>query len=130
MQTHDSARTFAEADKAMIARVWRGWTTSENAAAYAEYVSRTGLAAYRATPGNRGAWILQRDLGGRAEIVTLSLWDSLDAVAQFAGHDITKAVFYPEDDQYLVDRELIVAHYHVIDAGTTDRGPVVGTGQA
>jgi heme-degrading monooxygenase HmoA len=128
MQTHDSAPTSGEAAKAMIARMWRGWTTTENAATYAEYVSRTGLAAYRATPGNRGAWILQRDIGGRTEIVTLSLWESLDAVAQFAGHDVTKAVFYPEDDQYLVDRELAVTHYHVIDGGAADHR-AVGRGQ-
>ncbi len=55
----------------------------------------------------------------------MSLWDSLDAVAQFAGHDVTKAVFYPEDDRYLVDRELMVTHYHVTDAAPTDRGAVV-----
>lgn len=66
MQTHDSVPTSDELAKAMMARMWRGWTTSEDAAAYAEYVSRTGLAAYWATPGNRGAWILQRDVGGRA----------------------------------------------------------------
>ena len=54
----------------------------------------------------------------------MSLWDSLDAVAQFAGDDVTKAVFYPEDDRYLVDRELTATQYHVTDTGPTDCGAV------
>ena len=99
----------------MIARVWRGWTKPEDAAAYAEYVRSTGLAGYRQTPGNRGAYILQRDEGERTEIVTLSFWDSLEAVTGFAGDDVERAVFYPEDDRYLVARELTVTHFTVTE---------------
>ncbi len=106
----------------MIARVWRGWTLSKDAAAYAEYVERTGIRAYRQTPGNRGAWILQRNLGGRAEVVTLSFWDSLESIAGFAGPEIAKAVFYPEDDRYLIDRDLTVTHYDVTVASPADDG--------
>ena len=60
----------------MIARIWRGATRREDRAAYADYVARTGLTGYRSTPGNRGAYILQRDVGDRTEIITLSFWDS------------------------------------------------------
>ena len=31
----------------------------------------------------------------------------------FAGADVTVARFFPEDDAYLVERELTVAHYEV-----------------
>ena len=54
---------------------------------YAAYVERTGIAGYRATPGNRGAWLLRRVEGESAEFLTLSLWESLDAVRAFAGPD-------------------------------------------
>ena len=97
----------------MIARTWRGWTRRGDADAYLEYLRETGLAAYRATPGNRGAWALQRDDGERTEIVTLSFWESLDAVRAFAGDDIDRALFYPDDDRFLVDRELTVTHYRL-----------------
>jgi heme-degrading monooxygenase HmoA len=97
----------------MIARTWRGWTRREDADAYLEYVRETGLNAYRATPGNCGAWALQRDEGDRTEIITLSFWDSLDAVRAFAGEDVEQAVFYPEDDRFLVERELRVRHYRL-----------------
>ena len=99
----------------MIARIWRGWTRREDAAAYAEYVRATGLVGYRQTPGNRGAYILQRDEGDRTETLTISFWESLDVVKGFAGDDIARAVFYPEDDRYLVDRDLTVTHFRVTE---------------
>jgi heme-degrading monooxygenase HmoA len=94
--------------------MWRGWVATEKAAAYVEYVTATGLAGYRATPGNRGAQLLSRDVGeDRTEIVTLSWWESLDAVRAFAGDDVEVARFYTEDDEYLVDRETTVTHFEV-----------------
>ena len=100
----------------MIARMWRGWVRSQDREAYAAYIEGTGMAEYRRTPGNRGAHMLLRDLGdGRTEIVTLSFWDSREVITGFAGEDIDRAVFYPEDDRYLVDRERTVTHYEVHD---------------
>jgi heme-degrading monooxygenase HmoA len=99
----------------MIARTWRGWVRSEDRAAYIDYIERTGMAEYRRTPGNEGAWMLARDLAdGRTEIVTFSLWASVEAIRGFAGEDIERAVFYPEDDRFLVDRETTVTHYEVV----------------
>jgi heme-degrading monooxygenase HmoA len=95
----------------MIARTWRGWTRAEDAASYVDYLEATGAPASRGTPGNRGFYILHRVVGDRAEFVTMSLWDSLDAVRGFAGDDVEQAVFYPEDERFLVDRDLTVAHY-------------------
>jgi heme-degrading monooxygenase HmoA len=97
----------------MIARIWRGATRAADAADYVQYVRETGLKGYRATPGNQGAWVLWRVVDDRAEIVTFSLWDSRDVIRGFAGDDISRAVFYPEDDRFLVDRELTVDHYEV-----------------
>lgn len=101
----------------MIARIWRGWVRTEDRAAYVEYIEQTGLAEYRSTQGNEGAWMLARDLGdGRTEIVTLSFWASRDAIRGFAGDDIERAVYYPEDDRYLVERDVRVKHYDVAEA--------------
>jgi heme-degrading monooxygenase HmoA len=97
----------------MIARIWRGWTTPDDADAYVAYVDQTGIRGYEATPGNQGAWILRRAQTDRAEILTLSFWDSFDAIRTFAGDDAEQAVFYPEDDRYLIERELRVTHYEI-----------------
>ena len=99
----------------MIARIWRGAVRREDSDEYVEYLRATGLPEYRATSGNRGAWILRRDLGERTEFVTLSFWESLASVEGFAGSDPERAVFYPEDDHFLVERDLTVAHYELLE---------------
>ena len=70
----------------MIARMWRGWVRTELIDEYVDIVERTGMAGYRATPGNLGAQLLTRDLGdGRTELITLSWWGDLDEIRAFAG---------------------------------------------
>ena len=70
-----------------------------------------------------GAWLLYRVDGDRAEILTVSLWESMDAIHGFAGDDIEQAVFYPEDDRYLVDHDLVANHWEVV---LPPRGPAEG----
>jgi heme-degrading monooxygenase HmoA len=98
----------------MIARTWKGVVRAEDADAYVEYVDATGVKAFRETAGNRGALVLRRIDGDRCEFMVISLWESLDAVKAFAGDDIEVAVFYPEDDRYLIDRERTATHYEVV----------------
>ncbi|MCQ1953640.1 hypothetical protein [Arthrobacter sp. zg-Y238] len=97
-----------------IVRTWRGVVRGQDLEAYVEYVQQTGIVEYRATAGNLGAWILTRSLDeGRSEIVTVSLWVSLDAIRAFAGDDVGRAVFYPEDDRFLLERDRTVSHYEL-----------------
>ena len=98
----------------MIARTWRGAVRAEDADAYLAYLEATGLKEYRETPGNRGVLALRRIDAERCEYLIVSLWDSLDAVKRFAGEDLEKAVFYPEDDRFLIDRDLTSTHYEVV----------------
>jgi heme-degrading monooxygenase HmoA len=98
----------------MIARTWWGATAAADAEAYVAYLHRTGFAEYRKTPGNLGVLALRRVADGRAEFLLLTLWESEDAIRRFAGDDIERAVFYPEDDRYLVARDEHVTHYEVV----------------
>lgn len=98
----------------MIARIWRGATRATDADAYVELLERTGMMEYRATPGNLGACTLRRIDGDRAEFIALSFWTSMDAIRAFAGNDLERAVFYPEDDQFLIERGPHVTHYEVV----------------
>jgi heme-degrading monooxygenase HmoA len=97
----------------MIARIWRGAVRTSDADEYGAYIGETGLTDYERTPGNRGAWMLRRDVGELTEFLTITLWDSLDAVKAFAGEDYETAVYYPEDDRFLVERDTSCAHYQV-----------------
>jgi heme-degrading monooxygenase HmoA len=97
----------------MIARIWRGAVKAQDGDAYARYIQDTGLAGYVSAPGNRGAWMLRRDVGDRCEFMTLSLWDSVEAIKAFAGDDYETAVYYPEDDRYLIERDRTCDHFEV-----------------
>jgi heme-degrading monooxygenase HmoA len=98
----------------MIARIWRGAVRPDDADAYGAYIGETGLAGYSATPGNRGAWLLRRDEGGRTEFMAVTLWESLDAIRAFAGDDIEAAVYYPEDERFLIEQDDRVKHYEIV----------------
>lgn len=97
----------------MIARVWRGAVARADSDAYAEYMQETGVAGYESTPGNQGVWMLRRDVGEKTEFVMFTLWDSMGAIEGFAGEDPEVAVFYPEDERFLIERELTVTHFEV-----------------
>lgn len=100
----------------MIARIWRGVTTESDKDTYFVYLQKTGLKEYASIPGNRGVWTLRRVADGKCEFTLISLWDSWDAIKAFAGSDPEKAVFYPEDDKFLVERGPRVLHYEVLSA--------------
>jgi len=98
----------------ITARIWRGAVRRQDGDAYAQYMEKTGLAEYRDTPGNLSATMLRRDLEDRTEFVMYTTWESMDAVKAFAGDDPERAVFYPEDDRFLIERDLTVAHYEIV----------------
>jgi heme-degrading monooxygenase HmoA len=84
--------------------------------AYFSYLQRTGLPGYRATPGNRGVYVFRRVEDGEALFLLTSLWDSMDAIRKFAGDDVERARYYPEDRDYLLELEPTVTHYEVLAA--------------
>ena len=100
----------------MILRTWRGAVRADDAERYLAHQAGTGVREYRETPGNVGAVVVRRDRGDRVEVVTLSFWESMDAVRGFAGPDADRARFYPGDDELLVEKDLHVDHFEVVSA--------------
>ena len=98
----------------LIARIWHGVTDAARADENAAYLERTGARECRATPGNRGVYVLRRIKQDRAEFTFISLWDSFEAIRRFAGEDYEKAHYYPEDRDFLVELEPFVDHYEVL----------------
>lgn len=95
----------------MIARIWHGVTPSAKADEYKKYIMRTGIPDYKKTPGNRGAWILHRSDGNVTHFLTLSFWDSWDSIRAFAGPEMERAKYYPEDRSFLLELEPTVQHF-------------------
>src|SRR5215469_10558158 len=111
----------------MIARIWRGITAKDKADEYLAYLQETGLKDYAATSGNRGVTVLRREQGEHCEIMLISLWDSMDAVRAFAGENPDRSVYYPEDDQYLLQMEPLVRHYEVAHQSEESHAPAAPT---
>lgn len=97
-----------------IVRRWSGLIRTADRDAYVRYVAETGGDDYARCADNLGAEIHTRDLGdGTSEVVTLSWWSSLEAIERFAGKDVARARYYPQDDQYLLRKPRRVAHFDV-----------------
>lgn len=101
----------------MIARIWRGEVRASDGDAYARYLSQTGEPDCRALPGNRGVLVLRRDAEERTEFVFVSFWSDMDAIRAFAGDDLERARYYPEDERYLLSLDPHVRHYDVSTGG-------------
>jgi heme-degrading monooxygenase HmoA len=99
----------------MIARIWHGTTEVAKADAYLEYLNTTGIPDYRNTKGNLGAYVLRRVENDRAHFLTLSFWESLDAIKSFAGEDPEAARYYPQDKEFLLEFEPTVQHYELFE---------------
>jgi heme-degrading monooxygenase HmoA len=106
----------------VILRRWTGKVPTDRAAEYAKYVAETGIEEIGATSGNLGNQITLRDLGdGTTEICALSWWSDMDAIRAYAGSEPERAHYYPEDDQYLIEKPDFVEHHVVVSDDLVSR---------
>ena len=100
----------------MIARIWYGWTTRENAEAYEKLLRGEILLeiARRNMPGYKGAELFVREDGDEVEFITLLRFDSLDAVRIFAGEDYEMPVIPPDARKLLTRFSERSRHYKVV----------------
>jgi heme-degrading monooxygenase HmoA len=106
----------------MIVRIWTGATRAADADAYESYMREVALPGYAGVPGNSEVLMLRRPLDGdRTEFTMITVWQDMDSIRAFAGPDPERAVFYPQDEQFLVERELTVRHYDLYGSHYTSR---------
>ena len=98
----------------MIARRWHGRIPECKAEQYLRLMVDVGLADYRSTEGNRGAWCLHRADGEIVHVEMFTFWEDLDAIRRFAGDQLTKAKYYDFDPDFLLELEPEVTHFEVI----------------
>jgi heme-degrading monooxygenase HmoA len=80
----------------MIMRIWHGWTKQEDAKAYEDMLKNEILPGIHRIKGYKGTWVLRRAQGKEVEFVTITTWDSWEAIEEFAGKDRTGSVIYPK----------------------------------
>jgi heme-degrading monooxygenase HmoA len=98
----------------VIARIWHGWTRPENADAYERFLRTTMFPSMQLLEGFQGVDLLRREDGDEIAFVTISRFDSLDAVRRFAGDDYERAVVEPEARELLSRFDERSAHYETV----------------
>lgn len=98
----------------MIGRFWRGWTTPEHALAYEELFRTSILRDLQRINGFVDAYVLRRDADGEVEIMTVTLFETMEAIRAFAGNDPNLAHVTMEARQLLSHFEHTVTHYEVV----------------
>lgn len=98
----------------MISRLWHGWTKRENADAYETLLRNEVLPGIHRVRGFKGAEVLRRSVGNEVEFVTITLFDSLEAVKEFAGEDYEVAVVLPQARKLLSRFDARSAHYETV----------------
>jgi heme-degrading monooxygenase HmoA len=98
----------------MIARVWRGEATSDNAPRYVDHLEGSVFPQLERLSGQKGACLLRRETGDRVEFVVLTLWDTMEAIHQFAGDDPGVAVVEPAAREVLTRFDESVDHYEIV----------------
>jgi hypothetical protein len=86
--------------RASIARIWRGCTTADKADTHADYLREDGIRPLAATA--LGVQMLRADGPKRSELVTISWWESVEAMARFAGKNPRRIHHLPRDPEFLV----------------------------
>jgi heme-degrading monooxygenase HmoA len=98
----------------VIARLWRGSTTGDRANDYVAHLQQAVLPELCRIEGYRGAYILRRDVHDGVEFTVMTLWESLDAIRKFAGHDAETAVIAPAARALLRSFDLTATHYEIV----------------
>ena len=101
----------------MICRIWRGWTTEENAPRYEAIVRGEVIPGIeeRHIPGFISIDLARRRVEDGFEFVTIMWFEDLDAIRAFMGDDYDVA-HVPERARAVLSRfDDRSAHYEVLD---------------
>ena len=99
----------------MIARIWHGWTTLENADRYERLLKEEifpGIAAKKVA-GYREIQLLRRPLADEVEFINIMWFESWEAIRQFAGKDFETAYVPTKAREVLTRFDPRSQHYEI-----------------
>ena len=97
----------------MIARIWHGKTSLANYDPYTDFLRRVAIPDYKKILGFRGLTFLRNIENGEGHFQLITHWDNLEVIKNFAGDDVEKPRYYPEDRKFLLEFENKVRHDEV-----------------
>lgn len=84
-----------------IARIWRGRTHRDRADEYEAYNYEAGIKPL--VEKAMGVQTLREDRGDETEFVTISYWESIEAMSRFTGGDPTRIHHLDRDAEFLIE---------------------------
>ena len=84
-----------------VARIWRGRTRRDRADEYEAYNYEAGIKPL--IEKAMGVQTLREDRADETEFVTISYWESIDAMSRFTGGEPTRIHHLERDPEFLVE---------------------------
>ncbi len=97
----------------MIIRLWHGRTSAKNYEAYTKFMVETAVPDYKSIEGNLACYFTRSLKENEGHFLLITHWQSINAVKAFAGANPEIAKYYPEDDEFLLEKEKHCELYEV-----------------
>ena len=98
----------------MIARTWKAEADNVQVQHYVHHFEKNVFPELRQIMGFQGAYVMQKALENGSEIQVITLWESMEAIRQFAGEQVDQAVVEPEAQAVLRSFDTTVSHHEVL----------------
>ena len=96
-----------------IMRLWHGEVSAEKADDYERFMIKRAAPDYGSVEGLLKLHFQRKDGDKTVHFLLVTLWDSIESVKKFAGDNYEIAKYYPEDDNFLLEKEKYVSMYEV-----------------
>ena len=96
-----------------IMRLWHGEVSLEKADEYERFMIERAAPDYGSVEGLLKLYFQRKNEKNKAHFLLITIWDSLEAIKNFAGDNPEIAKYYPEDDNFLLEKEELVSMYEV-----------------
>lgn len=96
-----------------IMRLWHGEVPREKGDYYEQFMLDRAVPDYSSIPGLEKLYFQRRNEDVVAHFLLVTIWDSLDSIKKFAGENPDIAKYYPEDEDFLINKEKHVRMYEV-----------------
>jgi heme-degrading monooxygenase HmoA len=104
----------ASGNRPAIARIWRGRVKRERADEYQRYSSEAGIKPL--IEKAMGVQAFREDREAESEFVTISYWESVEAMSRFTGGDPTRIHHLPRDPEFLIEIPQSVQILHIYES--------------
>ncbi|WP_457741304.1 antibiotic biosynthesis monooxygenase [Thermococcus sp.] len=98
-------------------RLWHGRVPIEKTDEYERFLIERAVPDYSSVDGLLKFYFTRKDDGNVAHFLLVTIWDSLESIKKFAGENPEIAKYYPEDDEFLLEKERYVQHYKIFYEG-------------